>query len=156
METVFKLVDKANKHLQIADHFAYVTYPLLKDIKLIITVVENLYNAYVYAMDAFLTYERLYKRINTLPEDFNSRFSIFKTKIVPRYNINREHILLMDDLKKIIDYRRKSPIEFIRKDKIFICSDTYKMNTINYEKVKNYLNKAKPFFTLTNRILKKK
>jgi len=60
----------------------------------------------------------------------------------------------MDDLKKIIDYRSKSPVEFIRKDKIVICSDNYKMRTINYDKIKEYLNKSKPFFTRLNRVFK--
>lgn len=155
MESVLKLVDKANKSLQVADHLTYITYPLLNDVKLIVTITENLYNSYVCAMDAFLAYERLYKRIPSLPEDFNSRFDIFKTKIVKRYNIDREHVLLMDDLKKIIDHRRKSPIEFIKKDKFIICSDTYKMKTINYDKIKEYLNKSKPFFTRLNKVLRK-
>lgn len=155
METVLKLVDRANRSLRTADHLTYVTYPLLKDVKLVITITENLYNAFVYAVDAFLTYERLYKRIYNLPEDFNSRFDIFKTKVVPRYNISREHILLFDDLKKIIDYRRKSPVEFIRRDKIIFCSDTYKMRNVTYDKVKDYLNKAKPFFIGMNKVFKK-
>ena len=154
MESVLKLVDRANKAFKTADHLTYVTYPLLKDPKLVITVTENLYNAFVYGMDAFLAYERLYKRIHNIPEDFNSRFDIFKTKIAPKYNIEREHIVLIDDLKKIIDYRSRSPVEFIRKDKIFICSDNYKMRTINYDKVKEYLNKSKPFFTRLNRVFK--
>lgn len=156
MESVLTLVEKANKSLNTADHLTYITYPLLKDVKLIVTITENLYKSYVYAMDAFLTYERLYKRIPIFPEDFNSRFDIFKTKIVKRYNIDREHVLLMSDLKKIIDHRRKSPIEFIRKDKLVICSDNYKMRTINYDKIKDYLNKSKPFFTRLNRVLRKK
>ena len=156
MESVLKLVDRANKSLNTADHLTYVTYPLLKDTKLVVTIVENLYNAFIYGMDAFLTYERLYKRIHNLPDDFSSRFDIFKTKVVPRYNIDREHILLMVDLKKIIDYRHRSPIEFIRKDKIIICSDNYKMRTINYDKIKEYVNKSKPFFTRLNRVFKVK
>lgn len=156
MESVLKLVEKANKSLRLADHLTYVTYPLLKDVKLVVTITENLYNAHVYAMDAFLKYEMLYKRIQRVPEDFDSRFDIFKTKIAKRYNIDREHILLMDDLRKIIDYRRKSPIEFIRKEKIVICSDNYKMRTLNYDKAKEYINKSKPFFTRLNRVLRKK
>jgi len=156
MDNVLNLVGKANRHLQTADHLAYVTYPLLKDTKLMFTVIENVYNAYVCAMDAFLTYERMYKRISYLPDDFDSRFDVFKTKVAQRYNIDRQHILLMDDLKKIIEYRRKSPVEFVKKDKLFICSDTYKMKAVNYDNIKDYVNKSKPFFTRMNRVLKKK
>ena len=156
METVLKLVAKANKHLQIADHLTYVTYPLLNDVKLVFAVIDNLYTAYVSAMDAFLTYERLYKRIMVLPDDYKERLDIFKTRIVKRYNIDRGHVLIMDDLAQIIAYRRKSPVEFIRNDKLMICSDTYKMKSVNYDKVKEYLNKSKPFFSRMNRVLEKK
>ncbi len=157
METVLYLVNKANKSFETADHLAYVTYPLLKEIKLVMTIAENLYNAFICGMDAFLSYERLYKRISyNLPDDFNSRFDIFKNKIVPRYNIGREQVLLISDLKNIIDYRRKSPMEFVRRDKLFICSDTYKMQTVSYEKIKDYINKSKPFFTTLNRVFRTK
>ena len=156
MEIVLGLVEKANKSFETADHLAYVTYPLLKETKLIMTVAENLYSAFICGMDAFLAYERMYKRIHELPNDFNSRFEIFKNKIVPRYGIDREQVLLISDLKRIIDYRRKSPVEFVRNDKLFICSDTYKMQTISYDKIKDYINKSKPFFTTLNRVFKKK
>ena len=87
METVLKLVARANKHLHTADHLTYVTYPLLKDVKLVFAVIENLHTAYVCAMDAFLTYERLYKRIMAVPDDYKSRLDIFKTKIVKKKDI---------------------------------------------------------------------
>jgi len=156
METVLKLVAGANRHLHTADHLTYVTYPLLKDVKLIFAVIENLHTAYVSAMDAFLTYERLYKRIMTVPDDYKSRLDIFKTKIVKRYNIDREHILIMEDLAQIIAYRRKSPVEFVKDDKLVICSDTYRMKNVTYDNVKEYLNKSKPFFSRMNRVLERK
>jgi len=156
MESVLRMVDKANKSLNTADHLAYMTYPLLKDVKILVSITENLHNAYTFAMDAFLTYERMYKRISSLPEGYESRFDIFKTKIAKRYNIEREHLLMMKDLENIISYRRKSPLEFIRKDKLVICSDSYKMKTINYEQIKSYINKSKPFFTRLNKVFKTK
>ncbi len=156
METILGLVGRANKSFETADHLAYVTYPLLKEIKLVMTIAENLLNALVCGMDAFLAYERMYKRIHELPDDFNSRFEIFKNKIVPRYGIEREQVLLISDLKRIIDYRRKSPIEFVKRDKLFICSHDYKMQTISYDKIKDYIYKSKPFFTTLNRVFRTK
>ncbi len=44
----------------------------------------------------------------------------------------------MADLKKIVDCRYKSPIEFVRKDRFIICSDDYKMRTLSYDRVKDY------------------
>lgn len=154
MESVLKLVERANKSFQTADHLAYVTYPLLKDPKLMMTVVENLYNAMVCGMDAFLQYERLYKRIFNLPDDFSSKMDIFK-KVAQRYNINREHIVVIDDLKNVIDYRRKAPVEFVRRERIIMCSDTYKIRSLNMDKVKEYITRSKPFFEKLNKTFKK-
>ncbi|MBM3200375.1 hypothetical protein FJZ53_05535 [Candidatus Woesearchaeota archaeon] len=154
MENILVLVDKANKSCQIADHFACRVYPILKEPKLVMTIAENLYNAFVYGMDAFLAYEHMYKRIDNPPADFKSRFDVFKSEIAPRYGISKEQLLLISDLKRVIDYRRKSPVEFVRSNKIIICSDDYRMITMNYDKVKDFLEKSKPFFTRMNSIFK--
>ncbi|MDP2909084.1 MAG: hypothetical protein Q8N77_04740 [Nanoarchaeota archaeon] len=153
MEEILSLVSKANRSFQTADHLAYVTYPLLKETKLVITITENLYSAFICAMDAFLAYERMYKRIHEIPQDFRSRLEVF-SKIAPRYGIGRDQVLLIEDLKRVIDCRNKSPIEFVRQDKLVICSEDYKMRTLSYDKVKDYLVKSKPFFTALNRVFR--
>ena len=149
-----KDLEEAKEHFKTADHLIYMTYPLLKDIKIIISTTENLYQSMVCGMNAILEYDRLYKRISMLPDDFESRFNIFKSNSAPRYNIEREHILLIKDLRDIIEHRKKSPMEFIRKDKFVIADGLYRMKTLTYEKVKDFVNKAKPFVIKVNKILK--
>jgi len=152
MRTVFTLVQKANKHFKTADHLIYITYPLIQDTRIIITTTENLYKALVNAMDAVLSYDRLYKRISMVPEDFESRFNIFKTNCAKRYNIDRQHILLINDLRAIVEHRKKSPVEFVRRDKFIIANGSYRMKTLTYEKVKGYVNAAKPFIVKINKL----
>ena len=155
MQEIFQLVDKSNKCFKTADHLTYITYPLIKDIKLLINIVENLYRAMVYGMDAILEYDKLFKRISQFPDDFETKTNIFKTSCAKRYNISREHIVMIEDLKNILDYRNKSPMEFIRKDKFVICNGSFRMKTLNYDKVKEYVNNARPFIAKINKILKK-
>ncbi len=155
MEEVFKLVSKAKKLYETADHLTYVTFPVVNEIKLLVTITENLHSALVHGMNALLQYDRLYKRIPPLNTDFTSRFEVFKTKCVPRYNIDRSIILLMQDLKDIIEKRKESPMEFQRKNKFVICSHDYKMKTLSLGKVKEYLSQSKPFFTRLDMIFNK-
>ena len=143
MEKLKEMVAKANKLYKTADHLAYMTYPLVRDTKLIITVVENLYASLVMTMDAFLYYDRLYKRISPVPENFHSKFETFKTKTAPRYGIGRESLLLMLDLRDIIKKRKESPMEFTRRDKYVIASHDYKLRLISIEKTKEYLADSK-------------
>ena len=70
MQNIAKTIEDANKLFKTADHLTYVTYPLLKDNKLIITIIENLSEATTKAMDAVLYYEKYYKRIMHFPSDF--------------------------------------------------------------------------------------
>ena len=152
-EIVDKLKD-ANRLMNAADHLAYVTYPLIKDNKLIITIAENLNSALLNLMEALLMYERAYKRIPPYPENFDMRLQIFKEKIANRYNIDRSYIVLIEDLKKLVDERKKSTMEFIRHDKYVLFNKNMSIKSITLEKVKKYLNESKPLFLKVNTLLK--
>lgn len=152
MEITLDLLKNANKKYETADHLAYVTYPLIQEPKLIITIADNLYSALNYLIEALIRYERLYKRIPPIQESFESKFDVFK-KCLSRYNIDRESTLLIYDLKTLLDSRQKSPVEFIRKDKFVICSQNYKTQTITLSKVKDYLTKSRPLFEKISKII---
>lgn len=152
MEDFKKRVSKAKKLYETADHLAYVTYPLIKETKLIITILENLYASLIMSMDAFLYYDRLYKRINPVAENFHSRFETFKTKTAPRYGIDDSKLLLILDLRDIIKKRRESPMEFTRRDKYVIASRDYKLKMVSIGKAKEYLSDSKIFIEKLNRI----
>jgi hypothetical protein len=154
MEEFQKLLIEANRIFSSADHLIYVTYPLVKDIKLLIKIIENLNIATFKYMDALLSYERFYKRIGPLPNNFDSRFEIFKRHMAKRYNLDRNHVMLLLELKELIDHHKRSKMEFIRKDKYVICGSNYRvMKTLNVEKVKDYINGIKPFVRKINHIL---
>ncbi len=155
MEEVLRLVKEANKSYETADHLTYVTYPMIKEIKLLITISENLYNSLIKGMDAILYYDRLYKRIGPFNSDFDSRFDIFKLKSIKRYNFDRDVILLIEDLRNILKHRKESPMEFVRKNKYIMCNSDYNMKTLTIEKIKSYLVRAKPFFSRLNTLLMK-
>ncbi len=154
MEIIQDLLKNANKKYETADHLAYVTYPLIQEPKLIITIADHLYSALNYLIEALIRYERLYKRIPPVQESFESKFDLFK-RCLSRYNIDRENTLLIYDLKALLDSRQKSPIEFIKKDKLVICSQNYKIQTITLSKVKEYLSSSKPLFEKINKIILK-
>ena len=155
MEKYQELKESAKKKILIADHMLTQTYPLVKDVKLLLPVLENTFLALSYAMGAVLHYDRLFKHINVLPENFEAKLYIFKEKCVPRYNINNEYILLMRELKEIIVAHKKSPVEFVRNDRFVICSENYKMKTISIPEIKKYVASAKLFIQSTDFIVSK-
>jgi len=148
-----KIISEANGSLKTADHLAYITYPVVKDNRLLIKIIENLYVSLVMVMEGLLYYDRYYKRIGPFAENFDSRLEVFKNKVSRRYNFDREFVVLLLDLKKIIEDHKKSSMVFQRSDKVVICSDRYRMKTLDIRDVKHYLGKAKPFILKARNIV---
>ena len=92
MEKFQELRDSAGKKLQIADYMLTMTYPLVRDPKLLLSVAENLFLAYSYSISSLLHYERLFKRIPTFQEDFSSKLDMFADRCLGKYGIGEENI----------------------------------------------------------------
>jgi len=153
METVLISLKEANRRFVSADHMLFMTYPLVKDTKLLIIIAENLCQACVLALDALLKYEMMFRRLNRVPTNFNEKMDVLKREIAGRYNIQRSNIVNIEDLNKLIEARKNSPIEFCKRDKYVICSDDYKTNFLTLDKLKNYLNESKIFINRVNTII---
>jgi len=155
MEKFQELREKAKQRLKIADHMLIMTYPLVKDAKLLLAVTENLFLSFTNAMSALLYYERIFKRVPPFTDNFEAKFKLFKEKCMDRYKINPEILKTMREIKEIIYEHKKSPVEFVRKDRFVICSENYRMKTITIEQLKKYISKAKEFVSQIERILSK-
>ena len=137
--------EEAKKHLKLADHMLTQTYPLVKDPKLLLAVLQNLFRALDHTMSAILYYERLFKRIPPFQDTFDSRFNMFKARMMRRYNLNPEYVTLIQKVKETPKEHQRSPVEFVRDGKFVICSDNYKLRTISFEEMKKFISQAKSF-----------
>lgn len=155
MEKYEELRGIARKKIQIADHMLTMTYPMVKDPKLLLAVMENIFLALTNSIGSLLHYERIYKRVPPFQDTFVSKFNVFKQKCARRFSIDEELILMVQEIKDIILQHKKSPVEFTRNDSFVICSDDYKMKTISLEKMKNYILKSKSFIQNINNIINK-
>ncbi len=145
MERFQELREISKKKVMLADHILTQTYPLLKDPKLLLSVVENIFLAYANSIGALLHYERLFKRIPSFQEDFNSKIVMFRNRCAEKYDIKQEDINIIREIKDIIVQHRKSPVEFAREDRFVICSDDYSMKTIKVEELKKMMVNTKQF-----------
>jgi len=145
MEKFEELIQNAQRRIHVADHMLTQTYPLIKDPKLLLSVVENTFLSLSYAMSALLYYERLFKRVPLFADTFDAKIEVFKEKVLSRYGIAMDYIILLNDMKEIIVKHRESPVEFVRQDRFVICSDNYKMKTIDVAHMKKYISSAKNF-----------
>ena len=145
---------KALSFLKTADHLTYVTLPVVADNKLIISILDNLYRSLVHGMNTVLEHERMYKRVMPLAENFNSRFDVFRKAIIGRHGFINEEALLILELRKIVEARKESSVEFTRPGKFIICSENYKVESISIDEIKKYLSRTKNFMLKVNQFLK--
>ena len=155
MEKFQELRDAAKKKLQLADHILTMTYPIVKDSRLLMSSIENLFLSFSYGMNSILHYDRLFKRIPPFPDNFTSKLELFHDKCAKRYNIDYEYLKILKDLKDIVAEHKKSPIEFSRNENFGICNGDYRMRTISVKEVKGYIEKAKLFIKDVSTIVSK-
>lgn len=147
--------DKANEKIKLADHMLTQTFPLIKDPKILVAVIENIFLALTNGMASVLYYERTFKNIPPFVDNFENKFNLFRDKCAPKYSLNKRYMDLINEIKDAVIAHRKSPIEFARKDNFVICSDNYKLKTITMEQIKKHIDLTKTFLKETALIVGK-
>ena len=153
MEVYQRLRQEAKRKISLADHMLSVTYPLVRDSKLLLAVLENLFLALTHTMAMILYYERIYKRVPHFFDTFESKYILFSEKCVPRYRFDEKYLSFLRDVKEILVAHKRSPIEFSRNDQFVICSEDYELKILAPNDIKKYLSKTKDFFNMVDSLL---
>lgn len=153
MEKFLENILSAEKKIQTADHMIYVTFPLIKDKRLLLKITQEIKEAITDCITSILQYEYLYKRIN-LYKNSKLNLKIFFEKCAPRYKIEKEEIRLILELFDFAEKHKKSPFEFIKDDKVVILSNGLKPKTLTVEKTKEFLVMVKNVLRKTQKIFK--
>ena len=141
--------------VKIADHMLFMTYPLVRDPKLLLAIMDNILASLDCGMSALLHYEKLFKRIPPFNDSFSSKLEIFKNKMVPLHHLSPKYVQLIGDVKSIISDHRNSPVTFARKDKFVICSPSYTLKTLDINMIKKYVFETKLFVDNVSKIVSK-
>ena len=142
MEKFLENLEKAEKTFQIASHLAYVTYPLIKDKRLLIKILLETKKSLASCMNSILQFEYLYNRIK-LSSEPKLNFKTFLDRCCPRYGINETEVKKIKKLFELTEKHKTSPFEFVRDEKIVILSDDLKTEIVSIEKIKEFLELTK-------------
>ena len=133
-------IEESERHLKTADHMAYVTLIILKENRMIIKILEELYSCATCLMKALLQYEFALKRV-PLYKNPQLNLKTFKEKISPRY-FDENELKVMLTILEIQRKHKDSAVEFVRKDKfVILIGDRYEVLTI--EKIREFLSVLK-------------
>ncbi len=153
MEQFRQLVKEATTAYLTADHLAYVTYPVVKESKMLAAITEKLYSALQLAVEALLYHDALYKRITDIPEHEADRIMVFSRVTGKRYGFDKGATDLLMALYGLVSKRRQSPLEFARKDHFFIASKNFQLQMLSFEKVKQFMEEGKRFMNRFNEVV---
>ncbi len=154
MEKYEENLMKAIRTIETADHMVYVTYPLIKDKKLLLRILDEIYQGLLAAINAILQYEYYYKRI-TIYNNPKDNFTTFR-EISPGYKITEDQISRIIEIFRLIEIHKKSPFEFSKGDKIVIMSDGMKTDTITLDRIKFFLLEAKDILRKARNVIVKR
>lgn len=136
------LLEEARRLIKTADHMIYVTYPILKENRLLIRILEQLNNAIFNIVNAILKHEYNFKRIK-IYNDVRTNLETLETKCAPRYGIPKENIEGIKHIFRLIEKHKTSPMEFVRQNKFIIMSDNLETENVTLDKLKFFLVIAK-------------
>jgi len=141
VDSLFDLAD-ARKELKLADHMVYITYKLLNDKKIIISVANHVCNALNKAIFAFLENEKRYKRIYHLPENKQLRIMYFLRDYSEQFRLSLDDEEMITKLNNLNNLSSGS-YNVERGDEIHIVNGSFKVETLSIVLVKRYLESAK-------------
>jgi len=153
MEKFLENIQEAEKNLRTIDHIIYVTFPLIKDKRLLLKVVQEIKGVVTGCITSILQYEYLYKRVS-LYRDSKENFKTFTEKCAPRYDISKNEIKLFMELFDFVEKHKASPFEFVKDEKIVILSENSKPTILSLEKAKEFLILAKDILRKTKEGMK--
>jgi len=132
---------QAIRHLQIADHITYVTFPLVNEKRLLLKIIEEINLAIIHSLNCMFNYKYPKEPIDLKKENMNINHTL--KEISKDYELTNEQIIKIKEIFELNQKHKKSSIEFIKKDKVVILSDNLSFQTINIQKIKEYLLLAK-------------
>src|SRR3989338_3936692 len=149
------LLNQAKKEIELADHLLYVTYPMIKEMKFLISISEHISKAAFAAMEALLDFEHKYKRIEAFSRNHSMMISTYKQKVEQFYGLDPKFCILLKKLNEIRKLSTNTNVAFRRGEKYVLASSDFKLTTIDFESIKRYNNITKRFVETVESILSK-
>ncbi len=132
------LLGEAHKAVHQAEHLFTVIYPFTHDTKLLVAILANLQKANATAL-AFLAEQEGLKLSHQEMMEW-----LLQDKRMPNDVLNA-----VIDLDGLMQLQKDCPVEFIRKDRFVLCTDSYNVRTISSKEINYYLAKTKVFIEKT-------
>jgi hypothetical protein len=133
------------RHLQIADHMTYITFQIVNEKKLLLKIFEEISKSINGSIHSAIYSEFVKKRIILNSDDEKNILNFFEN-ISESYGITKEELEKIKEVIRIEKKYQESAIEFVKKEKVIMMSDSLNIHALTIEDIKDYLSLAKNIF----------
>jgi len=146
MQAYEQFLENAKKYVRTADHLLTNTFPLVKDPRMLVSVLHNVDLAYRNIVLFMLNRDVTQGKIPDFDQtDFGAVISLFKARAERRYTIKLEYVKIVEEIYNLAKDHKSSPMEFARHEVFVICSDNYDVKTVTTANLREWIGKAKLF-----------
>lgn len=147
------ILNQAQQQYDGAFHLLNVTFPSIKDPKLFLGVINNIFTSLEKSMEAILTHEQQKCLVPNVPLTFLEKFRVFRDNSLERNEIPHVYLNLMTEMKSVIELHKKSPIEFRRGGGFVICNHNYEVRALSFRDLQQHLSKTQEFLKIAQKIV---
>jgi len=155
MERHDECIRKAKQSITVAEHVLKVTYPLVKESKLLLSTLEQIHNAHIALMQGVLTYEREMRTIPPFHTNFESMWNVISLRLEKKYSPTGKELQLLKTVEQTIKFHKDSAVAFERKGDFILASDEYVIQKITSEFVAEILRNTQHLVTKWTGLLTK-
>lgn len=138
-------LSKSEEKWKSGDYLINVTYPVVRDDKLFLRALDDIYESLVSCITGILKLEYLYKRIS-LTIDSKKNLQIFLNKLGNRYGLDEKDREMVREIIFLGKKHKDADVEFSGKGKAYIFDS-------EFGKLELDLNKMKKFVSLGKKLL---
>ncbi len=157
MEKFQESKERAIKHIKAADHILTQTYPHIRDPKLLLAALDNVYLSMDGAMSAMLQSLRDRRKIGAFHDSYTTKLDLLQSLAAKedamRDSLTKEHLSAMKNVHDLISSHKESAVEFARKDALVISTENYSLKLITPDTLKGHIRIGKLLITAMERIL---
>ncbi|MBS3075732.1 hypothetical protein J4429_04705 [Candidatus Pacearchaeota archaeon] len=156
MDKFQQSLNQSIRHLQVADHMTYVTYPLINEKRLLLKIIEEINASITNCINAILEFEFKNKKPtqSSVFKKTEPTATFFK-KYFKDYSLTENHIKKIQEIIEISNRHKESAMEFVRNEKIVILSNSLGTKILDIQQVKGYLLIAKELLLKVNQRMDK-
>ncbi|MEM4500280.1 MAG: hypothetical protein QXD62_02965 [Candidatus Woesearchaeota archaeon] len=134
------------KELINVSHLINVSFKMLKEPKLLLSIVDKLMAISIEIIDIILKKEETLKNVSFVPNSVDAKIALFEEKVVQRYETGRNFLKIVKILRSLNEFC-KNGIVVSKGEAIVVYSDeNFSSKIISLNQVKEYFLFLKEFY----------